>query len=98
VPCEKRSKETRIMEKRYSAVYQYGYVIFGIGNTEEEAIEDAKLYAEEFEIQENRPNDGDMILIEISEALFNKVKEFGGDVKIEKDEDGVYKLPEEIEE
>jgi CRISPR/Cas system-associated protein endoribonuclease Cas2 len=56
------------------------------------------LYAEEFEIQENRPKDGDMILIEISEALFNKVKEFGGDVKIEKDEDGVYKLPEEIEE
>jgi hypothetical protein len=82
--------------KTYSAVYQYGYAIFGVGKTDEEAIEDAKQYADEFEIKEGQPNSGDMILIKISEALYNKVNEIGGDIAIEEGERGVYYLPEEI--
>lgn len=92
-----------MISETYKAVYQYGYAIFGIGKTEEEAIEDAKQYADDTEdwwsdIGYGSRNDGDMILIDISKALYDKVAEYGGDVKMEKDEDDVYKLPEEIEE
>ena len=91
------------MKETYKAVYQYGYAIFGVGKTEEEAIEDAKQYTDYDEewwtdIDYSSKIDGKMILIDISRALYEKVMKSGGDVKIERDEDDVYKLPEEIDE
>lgn len=96
-------KEEKKMTETYKAVYQYGYAIYGVGKTDEEAIEDAKLYADNdvdwwTDIDYSSRVDGKMILIDISKALFDTVKMCGGDVRMEKDEDDVYKLPEEIEE
>lgn len=93
------------MEQTFIAIYQDGYAIFGIGNTYEEAIEDAKNEGiDEPDELENNISDscshfvGDMIAIDISKAVKEKVEKFGGDVVIIKCDDGIYRLEEEIEE
>jgi len=88
-------------KEEFTAVYQYGYAIYGVGKTVIEAIEDAKKYTDNTDdwwtnIDYDSHIDGEMTLIDISKALYDKVTEDGGQVKIEKDSDGIYKLPEEI--
>jgi hypothetical protein len=90
------------MITEYTAVYQYGYVIFGVGITISEAIADAKEYTDNSDdwwsdISYNSHIVGEMTLIDISKAVFEYVQKNGGQVKIEEDIDGVYKLPEEID-
>lgn len=70
------------------AVYQYGYAIFGIGQTIDEAIEDAKQYADNLpdytETYRGQNVDGEMYIINITDRLYYKVQEVGGsDVAIE---------------
>lgn len=93
------------MEETFIAVYQDGYAIFGIGNTVEEAIEDAKNDGIdepdelEDEIADSNSNFiGDMIIINISKAVKEEVERIGGDVVIIKCDDGVYRLHGEVEE
>lgn len=73
--------------KKY-AVYQYGYAIFGIGTTIDEAIEDAKIYADDvpddIEMYRGQNVDGEMYVIVVTDRLYYKVQDVGGsDVPIE---------------
>lgn len=75
------------MSTKY-AVYQYGYAIFGIGTTIDEAIDDAKQYADELPddipMYRGQNIDGAMYVIEVTDRLYYKVQEVGGsDVPIE---------------
>lgn len=70
------------------AVYQYGYAIYGIGTTIDEAIEDAKIYSDtvpdDIETYKEQNVDGEMYLIVVTDRLFYRVQEVGGsDVPIE---------------
>lgn len=64
------------------AVYQYGYAVFGIGTTVDEAIADAKIYAdnvpEDIEKYKGQNIDGEMYIIQITDKLYYKVQEVGG--------------------
>ncbi len=86
-------------EETFYAVYQYGYAIHGVGKTKEETIENAKEWVDNQDTLEedlkDRPNDGDLTMITISEAVKVEVDEYGGDVAIQEDEDGIYRLPRE---
>lgn len=75
------------MSTKY-AVYQYGYAVFGIGTTIDEAIEDAKQYADELPdevpMYSGQNVDGAMYVIVVTDRLYYKVQEVGGsDVPIE---------------
>ena len=70
------------------AVYQYGYAIFGIGNSREEAIEDARQYAEDIpdsvEDYSGQNVDGELYIIEITDDLYTEIDLNGwGNVGIE---------------
>ena len=70
------------------AVYQYGYAIYGIGVTVNEAIEDAKIYAdnvpEAIEEYGGQNVGGKMYIIIVTDRLYYKAQEIGGsDVPIE---------------
>lgn len=70
------------------AVYQYGYAIFGIGTTVDEAVADARIYADnvpdDIEQYHGQNIDGAMYIISITDRLYYKVQEVGGsDVPIE---------------
>ncbi len=74
-------------ENKY-AVYQYGYAIFGIGTTTDDAIEDAKQYADdlpnEIPMYAGQNIDGTMYLIVVTDRLYEEVARIGGaDVPIE---------------
>lgn len=87
-----------------TAVFLSGYAIYGAGKNAEEAIEDAREWVADFEgmkreIEEGNPsNEGKFELIRISKAVLLEVKSMGGEIPIEKDEAGVYRLPEEGDE
>lgn len=51
----------------------------------------------EDEIKDN-PNVSEMTIIKISEAVADEVAEFSGEIPIQKDEDGIYRLQAEVEE
>lgn len=79
----------------YFAVIQTGQAVFGVGTTKEEAITEAKEWADSVKlVEEHEAVDGDMILVECSETLCNEVNENGGDVVYE-EIDGVYCLESE---
>jgi hypothetical protein len=70
------------MDNMY-CVIQYGYGIFGIGLTPDEAIQDAEYWAYQswlpMEIVGyHSANEGDFYLIECSPDLYALVKEIGG--------------------
>ena len=67
--------------KTYKAAYD-GEAIFGIGNTDEEAMKEAHEWAENF---------SNMVIITISDGVKEEVDRRGGDIAIEKGEDGVYR-------
>lgn len=70
----------------YTAIYQSGYAIFGVGRTFAEALIDANEWVSEPLTEGDlgdRRTHGEMCEIEITEALYNAVKERGGNIKIE---------------
>lgn len=68
------------------AIHQLGYAIFGVGMTEEEAINNAKEWVdnpEKLEDEIKAPYDathGDMVLEEITDRLFHSVNKYGGTI------------------
>lgn len=78
-------------DKLYWAVEQIGYVIHGIGKTQEEATEDAVRWLDEYgdsdelreELEENQYKSlfiGDLRWVRITPALYDAVEEDGGDI------------------
>jgi len=88
------------MTKRYYAVIQLGYAVFGVGDSKEAALEAAKEWVDEPDSVENDivPSadavNGDLIVAECSQALHDVVTKQGGDVMFE-EHDGVYQLASE---
>lgn len=76
------------------AVYQYGYAVWGTGATEDAAIEDAIANGAEFDASEisNDHVYGEMVMIKITDELCDYIDINGGDVGIERGEDGIYTL------
>jgi len=63
------------------AVYQYGYAIFGIGVTREEAIADANNYGEfppDLPDYNGENVSGNSYVIEITDRLYEEVDRIGG--------------------
>ena len=89
------------MSNKYYAVYQAGHAVYGVGKTPAEAIEDAREWVDNGEtleselVERSRANDGDMVVEECSEALFNEVQESGGDIVFSEHED-IIRLDSEI--
>jgi hypothetical protein len=96
-------------EEIYIAVAT-GYAIYGLGKDEAEAITDAKKWVES-EYEDNleniivriNPQYNDFTVIKISRAVKERVEENGGsieddEVSIVKCPDGIYRLPEEVQE
>lgn len=96
-------------EEIYIAVAT-GYAIYRPGKDEAEVITDAKKWVErEYEnnleniIVRIKPQYNDFTIIKISRAVKEKVEENGGsiedwEISIVKCPDGVYRLPEEVQE
>ena len=69
----------------YYAVMQLGYVIYGVGETPDQAIEDAMEWADDIDITPfHEAAHGDMVVVEITAALYNAVNEIGGDICFER--------------
>jgi|GEM_PF-1532132 len=103
------NEEKSETEETYRAVAT-GYAIYGLGKDEAEAITDAKQWVEsEYEdnlediIVRDKPQYNDFTIIKISRAVKEHVEENGGsiedgEVSIVKCPDGIYRLPEEVQE
>lgn len=86
------------------AVIQLGYAVYGVGETEEAAEQDARQWLDDgldddLEIggPPNRSSvEGDICLVECTQALMLKVQTDGGDIRYDINDEGKACLPEEI--
>lgn len=75
-------------EDLYYAVWQNGYVIYGLGKTRDEAIEAAKEWVENPDELEEELKEicdsfvGDMVVIQVTKDVKEAVDTYGGDVGI----------------
>lgn len=80
------------------ALIQRGYVIYGVGDTESAAREDAEQWLDDSDRTEGG-NHGDLAVVLCSKKLADTVRESGGDVvwvaPLGRDDDGIC-LPEEL--
>jgi len=89
-------------EETWFAVYQDGFAIFGIGATEDAAINDAKQWVDEpdnlkSEIESAKGFHGDMKIIRISNEVKLAVENHGGNIGIICDDNGIYRTEKETE-
>ena len=65
---------------KYYAIIQKGYIVLDIGTSKEEALEYSLAQDEEIEYTTsyNSANDGDLVLIECTEVLYNACKKDSG--------------------
>jgi len=83
----------------YYAVYQRDCEVLGIGNTEEEAMEDARERVEDFEYMKKQISEGNdpgsyggFEMIKISEEAKKEIEKFGRSIGLEEDDDGIYTI------
>ncbi|MBK6599154.1 MAG: hypothetical protein IPG25_15265 [Proteobacteria bacterium] len=85
------------MTNTFTAIYQNGYAVFGVGRTLDEAILDANKWLDEPITTDDLCSDnidGAMIEITITERLAEAIAKRGGDIGIEQISRGLYDLPE----
>lgn len=88
------------MNDKYYAVHQVCGPIYGVGLSPDEAIADANQYLDEpisadDLVDRRAANDGDLLLTECSRALFEYVRDYGGDVTYDGDIGSVMIMPDE---
>lgn len=83
----------------YFAVYQRGCAVFGVGTTEEEAIEDAREWVDDFEemkAQIEAQNDsnefGKFQIVAITDEAKKEIDRCGGNICLEVGDDGAYTI------
>jgi hypothetical protein len=84
---------------QYKAVYQNGCAVFGIGQTEIEAIKDAREWVDDIEAMRNQISEGNASneigkfeMITITEEAKEKIEMCGGHIHIEENENGIYSV------
>lgn len=80
--------------RHYYAVTQEGYAVFGIGTSKAAAISDAKQWVDgELHLSDDvQPADGEMVLVECTKDLFDRVNDCGGDIFYTQLDNGLYGL------
>lgn len=75
------------MNKKYYAITQYGYTIYGVGRTKLGALRHANQYLSKKtslkEIESNNPSNrviGEVYLVECTKRLYQDVKKYGGNI------------------
>ena len=84
-----------------SALIQRGYVIFGVGETDDDARQEAEQWLDADSSRDEGDNNGDLAVVPCTRALMEAVQKFGGDLSWAspngRDDDGIC-LPEEVRE